>query len=182
MKRVYLLVESPTNAAFVRRVLPPESQKDVEIAPVDSGLASLARTLLVLRRKPIAVLLDSDSLNPNVIAERRREVEELIRAANSAVPVKVVSVVPTIEAWFFAAPEAIERFLGQTISAEWRAFGKRDPKGVLQQLAANQQKTWDTLQAISSFDAHDVERIRAVPEVAELTAFLLKMQTSYQAA
>src|SRR5262245_6955547 len=110
MKQVYLFVEGPTDAAFLRRVLPPAVTKEAEF--VESGgrasIPSLARSVLVRRRKPVAVLMDSDSLAPAVIEEQRESTEELIRSAAASIPVKVVVAVPTIESWFFAAPEAIE--------------------------------------------------------------------------
>src|SRR5437868_12251823 len=115
MRRVYIFVEGPTDAEFLRRVLPPEALKDAEVVTAggSSGIPSLARSVLVRRKKPIAVVMDSDSLDPDVIEERQQSTEELIRAADASIPVKVVSAVPEIEAWFFAAPEAIGRVLGK---------------------------------------------------------------------
>jgi hypothetical protein len=178
MKRVYILVEGPTDAAFLRRILPPEVLRDAELVPAggSSGIPSLARSLLVRRKRPVAVVMDSDSLDPDVIEERQQSTEDLIRAADASTPVKVVSAVPEIEAWFFAAPETLERIVGQKVSREWLTLGKRDPQGVLQQLAENNQKKWDIHQAISALDADDIERIRAIPEVAELSTFLHEMQ------
>lgn len=184
MTAVYVFVEGPTDAVFLRRVLPEEVLKDAElvIGGGEAGIPSLARTLLVRRRKPIAVLINSDSLAADVIEERKQSIEELIQAADGSIPVKVVAAVPVIEAWFFAVPEAIERVLGEKVSPELVFLGKRDPQGVLQQLAANSKKSWDTNQAMGLLDARDIDRIRALPEVMELTAFLQKMQQGDQAA
>jgi hypothetical protein len=120
--------------------------------------------------------MDSDSLDPDVIEERQQSTEDLIRAADASIPVKVVSAVPDIEAWFFATPETIGRLVGRKVSAKSLSLGKRDPHAVLQLLAENNKKKWDINKAISALDAHDIERIRAIPEVAELSAFLLAMQ------
>jgi hypothetical protein len=126
--------------------------------------------------------MDSDSLDQDVIEEGEQSTEDLIRAADAAIPVKVVSAVPQIEAWFFAAPQAIRRVLGKKVSPEWIALGKRDPTGVLQQMEAISKKKWDLQQAISSLDAQDIDRIRALPEVAELSTFLQKVQQDDKAA
>jgi len=168
------LAEGQTDVDFLRRVLPPEVTKDAEFFPAgdSSGIPSLARSLLVRRGAPVAVFMDSDSLNPAVIEERRESTEELIRAAAASVPVRVVVAVPEIEAWFFAAPESIERVLGTKIPDDWVALGKRDPSGVLELLAKHASRQWDTSQAIGALDAHDVERIRAIPAVSELSNFL----------
>jgi hypothetical protein len=174
MKRVYVFVEGQTDADLLRRVLPPELTQGAEFVPAggSSGIPSLARSFLVRRRAPVAVLMDSDSLDPAVIEESRQSMEELIRAAAGSIPVKVVVAVPEIEAWFFAAPESIERVLGTKVPEEWVALGKRDPSGVLDLLAKHASHQWDTNRAIGALDAHDVERIRAIPAVSELSNFL----------
>lgn len=184
MKRVYILVEGPMDAIFLRRVLPQDVLCDAEIVPSGgrAGIPSLARTLLVRRKTPIAVVMNSGSLDADVIDEQQQSTEDLIRAANSSIPVKVISLVPEIEAWFFVTGETIGRITGQMVSSEWLALGRRDPKGVLQQLAANSQKKWDTEHAIAELNASDVEQIRRLPEVTELTTFLQQLQESDQAA
>ncbi len=184
MKRAYVLVEGPSDAAFLRRILSEEILKDAELVPAGGslGIPSLARSLLVRRKRPVAVVMDSDSLNPDVIEERQQSTEEFIRAADASVPVRVVTAVPEIEAWFFASPETLQHILGERASADWLALGKRDPKGVLRQLAELNKKTWDIDQAINALNADDVNRIRAIPEVAELSAFLQEVQKDERAA
>jgi predicted ATP-dependent endonuclease of OLD family len=184
MIRVYLFVEGPTDAEFLRRILPPEVLKDAEIVigGGSSGIPSLARSVLVRRRKPVAVLMDADSTDPETISERREDMAELIRAAAGSIPVKVIAAVPGIEAWLFAAPEAIERALGAPVPQDLVPLGKRDPRGVLQQLAEKNHRTWDFRQAMSLLDAQDIDKIRALPEVIELSTFLEKMQKGDKAA
>jgi hypothetical protein len=174
MRRAYVLVEGDADANFLRRVLNPDVQKDVEFVPAGGSAAipSLARSLLVRRRVPVAVFTDSDSLNPTVIKERQQSLEELIELAAASVPVKVVVAVPEMEACFFAAPEVIERVLGRKIPPELIPLGKRDPKGVLDHLAGGGKRKWDTRQAIQAMDGNDIERIRAAPPIQELTKFL----------
>jgi hypothetical protein len=184
MKQVYVFVEGASDAEFLRRILPPEVLTSAEIVSAggSSGIPSLARSVLVRRRKPVAVVMDADSIEPDVIAERQEDTEELIRAADASVPVKVVAAVPEIEAWLFAAPEVIARTLGESVPPEFVRLGRRDPKGVLQQLAERHQKTWDTRRAVGLLNDEDVDRIRALPEVAELSMFLKRVQKDDKAA
>jgi hypothetical protein len=184
MNRVYLLVEGPSDAAFLRRILPEALLKTAEVVAAggSSEIPSLARSLLARRNNPVAVLMDADSLAPDAIQERHQSTEELIRAANASIPVKVVFAVPEIEAWFFAAPKLIERMVGQEVPAPWIDLGKRDPKGILKYLSECNQRTWDLHRAISSLDEEDIEQIRAVPAVAELCQFIQDMQKGEQAA
>lgn len=177
MSRTYVLVEGASDAAFLRRILPEDALKDVELVSAggSSGLPSLARSLLVRRKCPVAVVMDSDSVNPELIEERQQSTEDLIRAADATVPIKVISAVPEIEAWLLAAPEKIERIVGQKVSEEWLAMGKTNPRRALATLAEKNQKRWDTNQAIDALDDEDIMRIRAIPEVNELSVFLAKM-------
>ena len=54
--------------------------KDAELVPAGGslGIPSLARSLLVRRKKPVAVVMDADSMNPEVIEERRESIDELL--------------------------------------------------------------------------------------------------------
>ncbi|HUY87954.1 MAG TPA: hypothetical protein VMV10_04385 [Pirellulales bacterium] len=177
MKRAYLLVEGASDAAFLRRILPEEALRDVELvnAGGSSEIPSLARSLLVRRRRPVAVVMDSDSVDPDLIEERRQSTEDVIRLADASVPVKVISAVPQIEAWLLAAPDKIERIVGEKISEEWLALGKANPRRALASLAEKNQRRWDTNQAINALDDEDIKRIRSIPEVEELSAFLEEM-------
>ncbi len=183
MRRVYVLVEGPSDAAFLRRILPKEllSNAELVIAGGSSGIPSLARSVLVRRKCPVAVVMDSDSIDPDVIVERQQSTEDLIRAADASIPVKVIAAIPEIEAWFLASPETIERMVGQKVSEEWLFFGRRDPRGALTRLAKENKKSWDINQAISALDDQDIQRIRAIPEVAELSAFLQETQQNHLA-
>jgi len=123
--------------------------------------------------------MDSDSVDPDVIEERQQSTEDLIRAADASIPVKVIAAIPEIEAWFLASPKTIERMVGQKVSEEWLFFGRRDPRGALTRLAKENKKSWDINQAISALDDQDIQRIRAIPEVAELSAFLQETQQNH---
>jgi len=123
--------------------------------------------------------MDSDSVDPDVIEEQQQSTEDLIRAADASIPVKVIAAIPEIEAWFLASPKTIERMVGQKVSEEWLFFGRRDPRGALTRLAKENKKSWDINQAISALDDQDIQRIRAIPEVAELSAFLQETQQNH---
>ncbi len=181
MKKVYVFVESSAEADFLQRILPPEELKDAEIVAA-TGISSLARSVLVRRQKPVVVVMQAHSTDPDVIEERRGGKEELIQAAGGSIPVKVIAIVPEIEAWFFAAPEAIARILGEPVTNDMMFLGKRDPMGVLQLLAEKSKTKWDTRQAIGLLKAEDIDRIRALPEVSELSTFLQRVQMDGKAA
>jgi hypothetical protein len=177
MTKAYVFVEGPSDVQFLERLLAPEAAKNVVFVPAGgaSYLPSLARSVLVRRRKPVAVFMDSDSVEPEVIEERRENTEELIKAAAGNIPVKVIFAVPEIETLFFSSPEVIERVLGENVPPEFLALGQRDPTGVLRELANRSHRQWDMKVALRSLDAHDLERMRSAPPVRELNNFLLSL-------
>ncbi len=184
MKRAYIFAEGPTDAELLRRIVPQDILQDSEIvmAGGSSGIPSLARSILVRRKTPVAVLMDSDSVNPELIEERQRSMEEFIRAADASVPVKVVSAIPEIEAWFMVSPELIERLVGQPVSIDELTHGRAEPKAFLERLAKGNKRTWNAHQAIAELDTRDIERIRAIPQVAELNQFLERVKRGERAA
>ena len=184
MKRVYVLVEGETDAEFLRRLLPPEVTSDAEIVAAGSSseIPSLARSLLVRRQRPVAVLMDADSLSESMIQERKESTEDLIQSAAVSIPVKVFVVVPEIESWFFAIPEAINRIFGQETPQDLVVLGRRDPKGVLHQLEERSKQKWKTGEAIRQLDSQDIEKLRRLPEVTELSKFLEEVQKDDKAA
>jgi hypothetical protein len=171
---VYVLVEGKNDEALLRRVLPEDVLADVQLvnAGGSDSIPSLARSMLVRRKCPIAVLMDSDSLDPDAIEERQQGTEELIRAANASIPVKVVTAIPEIEAWLLTTPETVARLVGQPVSEEWLEWGRRDPKHALSSLAAKGNRKWDTDEAIEALDERDLQQIRTIPEVVALSEFL----------
>ena len=99
MKRVYVLVEGASDAAFLRRILPEEvlSGAELVIAGRGSGIPSTRALGACSSEEPIAVVMDSDSLDPDVIEERQQGIQDLIRSADASIPVKVILAVPEIE-------------------------------------------------------------------------------------
>jgi hypothetical protein len=180
MTRAYVLVEGPTDVEFLQRVLPPEISKDVHFVSAGGAahLPSLARSVLVRRRKPVAVVMDSDSLDPDMIQERRESTEELIKAAAGKVPVKVIVVVPEVEGLFFSSAEVLEKLFGEKVPQELLSLGRRDPVGVLRELSGRKHREWDTRKALDALDAQDLERMQTAPAVRELTAFLRTLSGS----
>ena len=178
MRRVYVLVEGPSDAAFLRRILSEQVLRNAElvIAGGISGIPSLARSLLVRRKCPVAVLMDSDSVDPDVIEERQQSTEDLIRTADASIPVKVIAAIPEIEAWFLATPKSIERMIKHKVTEDWLISGRTDPKGALTRLAQQNNRRWDNDEAIMALNTQDIQRIRAIPEVKELSNFLEQTQ------
>jgi hypothetical protein len=179
MKKAYVLVEGETDKTFLEKLLEPQLLQDVHIVVAEGkySIPSLARSLLAMRRKPIAVLIDTDSIADEIVRGTRESITELLRAVGGPVPVMVATAVPELEAFFFASPPLLERFFGAPISTDMIELGKRDPRGVLDLLTKKKMRPWDQKGMIDILDSQDIERIREMPELKALSGFLRQIQT-----
>ncbi len=134
--KAYLLVEGNSDLAFFQRLLPPEIQPETTIVASGgrSNITSTARSLMVTKRRPLALVTDSDAVERDAVEQRLQTLEELVGSATEGVPYKVILAVPEIESWFFVVPEVLERLSGQKLSPEQRELGELRPKEVLRQL------------------------------------------------
>jgi hypothetical protein len=122
-----VIVEGPSDAQIVRAIVGKELASRLRVfAP--QGLASLAtvgRNVLVHEGGPVLLVMDSDTLDPQLTAELQAMNMVAMSGAitpGAAPPVfpdspasqfKVFTFVPEIEAVFFEAPQALDRLLGE---------------------------------------------------------------------
>jgi hypothetical protein len=170
--KAYLVVEGLTDAKLLSSLLPPEIQEQTAVVPAGgrANLTSAARTLLVTRRKPLAVLVDADTVDASSVLDLRRETEEWIRAVSGGVPFKVFMMVPEIEALLFRVPAAVERIAGQQLSADNMTLSRYKPHQVILQLSQNKSVIIE--QIINGLTAEELNVIRETSPIKELIAFL----------
>jgi hypothetical protein len=62
--RVYLLVEGNSDVALFKRLLPPEIEPETTVATAGerSNITSKARSLMVTKRRPLALVTDADAV------------------------------------------------------------------------------------------------------------------------
>ncbi len=134
--KVYLVVEGPSDQALFQRLLPSEIRSETTIVTAGgrSNITSLARSLMVAKQRPLAMVADADAIEKDAVEQRLEVLEELVHPVTAGVPYKVILAVPEIESWFFAVPEVLERLSGNKLSPEQRELGLLRPKEVLRQL------------------------------------------------
>ncbi len=170
--KAYVVVEGPTDVSLITRLLPHEVQQQTAVVPAGgrANLTSAARTLLVTRRKPLAVLADADTVDESAVLDLRRETEQWIRAVSGGVPFKVFMMVPEIEALLFRVPAAVERITGQQLSADSIAQSRYRPGRAILQLG--QDKSGIIEQVVNGLTEEEVNVIRAASPIKELINFL----------
>ena len=170
--KAYVVVEGLSDAKLITSLIPQQIQQQTTVVPAGgrNNLTSAARTLLVTRRKPLAVLVDADTVDESSVLDLRRETEEWIRAVSGGVPFKVFMMVPEIEALLFRVPVAIERITGQPLSADNMALSRYKPHQVIQQLGPDKSVIIE--QVVNGLTDEEVNVIRETSPIKELIEFL----------
>jgi hypothetical protein len=109
----YVLTEEPLDAGALRDALPSELRDGVEFIAAGSisSVKSLARSLLVRRRTPVALVIKGAPLAPELTEERRQNTEEMVASVAAGVPVKVLTVEDAELQSDSAAVEGLAEFL-----------------------------------------------------------------------
>jgi hypothetical protein len=163
---------------LLRGLLPGEFLGAVEfVAGGDrSDVASLARTLVVRRRTPVAIVIDADALSPEGVRERQQSMEEVVRLVAGRVPVAVIVAAPELEEVFFEDPALLERVLAAPIDERDRIVSEFRPREVLERLLASSAKVHTLKDLLQSLGPQDLERLRQARPLRELSEFLRKVQ------
>jgi len=170
--KAYVVMEGLTNVQLITNLVPQDIRPQITVVPVGerANLSSVARTLLVIRRKPVAALVNANTVDEKSVLEKRQETEGLLRAMSGGVPFKVFMMVPEIETLLFNAPEAIERITGQQLSADNLALSRHNPRQVILQLGQNKSDIIE--QIVSGLTTEDLSLIRESSPMRELIEFL----------
>jgi len=130
MSRAYVVVEGATDADILRRVLPRDLVEDVEfvVANGRSAAMSLARSILVVKRAPVALVVDADTNDEVAVKEQLDLLRYYMSYGAGAAPFEVLAAVPEIDAVLFQDRSLIERITGRKSSdLEWQ-MARRHPK------------------------------------------------------
>lgn len=171
--KAYLLVEGSSDQVLFKRLLPAEIGRATAIVAAGgrSNITSKARSLLVLKQTPVAVVADTDTVETSAVERQRESLEELVESAAAGIPYKVILAVPEIESWFFMVPEVLERLSHKQLSSEQCELGKLRPKEVLRQLFRD-QVSWSIDKMVGELNEAEVEKLRETDSGKELIEFL----------
>ena len=172
--KAYVVVEGPSDASILQTVIPRELLREIILTPGGgrSNIASIARTLLVSRRRPVAVFGDADTIDERLFHERIRSIKELLESVAAGLPTKVILVVPEIEILFFQAPRVLPRLFGDPLPEEVRQMAITQPKKALDCLFKLSRGPNSIADLLHSFDHEELGSLRATPAVKELIEFL----------
>src|SRR5262249_4915119 len=139
--KAYVVTQRGLPEELVPCLLPTGLQDEVAIVSADdeSDATSLARSLLVRRKVPVAMLLDAESISPRLVRQRTLELRALLPSVTAGGQAEVFLAAPELEAFFFQPPRLLERVLGLPIPETLQIFSEARPKEALNRLFAQHQ-------------------------------------------
>lgn len=177
-----IVMESPADAQIVQAILGDELTRKSRFfaAQGQMSLATIGRNLLVHEGGPILLVMDSETLDPHLTAER----ESLNRVAMSGAfasggristtttatdeGFQVFTFVPEIEVVLFEAPEVLSPILGKALSKEILKEGLLMPRRTLSALLKRQNGLRDYQTLFKKGDLHLAEVLAASPQARAL--------------
>ncbi len=170
----YVITESSIDSDLIQRILPDDLRRDVEFVPAggSSAVKSMARSLLVLRRKPVAIVVDADSIDEDSIESRRESMAEVVGSVSTS-PFAVILAVPELESIFFQVPSLLRRYFSQRLSPDridrFIELGEVSSKRALKLLGLGVE---DSLALLDALTPDELEALRETPPFRELSDFL----------
>jgi hypothetical protein len=170
----YIVSEGLFDAQLLKGVLPGELLENVEIVPAGgvSAAKSLARSLLVRRQVPVAIVVDADSVAPDLVQERIKNIEEIVESVSVNTPVKVILAVPELEIIFFQDSLLLSHLLGYVPSQDILNLAAFQPRKALEQLLSQSEKYHSRSQIVNQLANEDIEILRKAPVIQEVIHFL----------
>jgi hypothetical protein len=171
--KLMIVVEGNSDVAILRALLSTEvlSASDMFLAEARSTLVSVARTLLVKHGRPLAVLIDTESLEPSAIAETVTTTDQLLGAVAGGTPFRAIYCIPELEVVFFEAPIGLKRIFPHYDQHFFPMFAKTRPKEALQYLFKNGGGPTNLSQFLDDLTSEDVEHLRTTDPIKQLINF-----------
>lgn len=140
MSRAYLVVEGPADIRVLTSLLPKHVLEGVRLMDGRGkyGAESLARSLAATKDVPVVLLIDADTSDEALIAQKRQDLTYLIHQVSAGAPFEVLQAIPEIETIFFADRALLEQLIERKLTdLEWQ-LGQRQPRELLQAVAGDE--------------------------------------------
>jgi hypothetical protein len=171
---VWIVLEGEDQLAILRALLPDEIQAASEFIAIGkrSNISSIARTVLVKHKEPVALVVNMNSLDAATIREKYLTTEQLLRAVSGGTPFKVIPCYPVLEAIFFSDAKVLERIFPQWRTLFNPMYFSKTPKDALDDLLANGGGPTTLSNFLDALTEADVKRLRATGPIRELISFV----------
>jgi hypothetical protein len=161
--KITVIVEGESDKVLVETILRSvveEPPFDVVAAGGRSSAVSLARSYFTLPESHVALLVDADTVNPQLVREQQTILTDYLAEAAPPWAFKVILAVPEIETCLFVAPDLLAAMLGKPITAETLSEARFQPRRALEQLMGSKHGDCGALREMLS-------RVRDLQPLAE---------------
>lgn len=185
--KAHIVTEGKLEAVLLERLVqchPVLRERVIKMHPMDyrSSAHFAARTLLVLRHEPVAMINSPETLSPWLLAEQRAFLEWRLGEAGAPEDWLVVLVPPNVAVLLFRDDAIMSAVLPGTLSVEDRIRGRYEPRAVLAELftrAGEGPFPEALMQRIARADLSSLWRLDVLQP---LEAFLLRVSRPREAS
>lgn len=170
-----ILVEGNFDGMLLAMLIGAEQEKyeiEIRVAGGASAAFSYARTLLATKRTPVAILIDADSIEPEVAEARRQDAEEVIGESAAGVPFRVLVAVPELEVLFFERPDLLRRVFAGQVTDHLLELGRLSPRRILERLAQGKSIHHVRVDVLREINTEDHQALRNTTLIRELLEFI----------
>jgi hypothetical protein len=170
-----VLTEENFDGMFLAALIASERLRDgiqIRVGGGESPGHSFARTMLAVRRTPVAVVINADSPEPKAAMERQSSAEEVIGIAAFGVPFRVLVAVPELDILFFQRPELLSRVFGVPISDHVMELAQLSPRRALKKIDGEESLENIRVRLLRAMNATDLEAFRATELIQDLLSFI----------
>ncbi len=171
---IHVLAKSNFDGAFLATLLAEEQKRgSVEVGVINDlpSAYSVARTMLAVKRTPVAMVIDANSPEPEVASERKLRAEELLGDAAGGVPFRVLVAVPELAVLFFGRPELLRRVF-DTVDDHLIELAQLSPRRALQKLAPREPHEQAVFRILRAMESNDVDALRETELIRDLRGFI----------
>ena len=169
-----IVVKENSEVSVLRALLPNEILDvcDLYVADERSALASVARTLLVKDRMPVAAVIDTKSLDPGVIWETVTTMKQLLEAAAAGTSYTVIYCVPELESIFFDDRIDLKKIFPKYDQQFFLMFAKTSPKQALEFLFKEGGGPKRLSELLDALTTEDTKKLRETYPIGQLMTFI----------
>jgi hypothetical protein len=174
--RTYIVTQRSVPQALVKRLLrdhPVLRRRDVHVFDDEGGTTtSLARTILSSWHEPVALILDTKTIDPGSIAERRGFAEWHVGAAGSREDWEIIQCIPEVEVLLFQDEDILHKLLPAPLSFEQRIVARYEPKRILSEVFTQAGKPFPKA-LVQRISRTNLSALWRLPVLQPLERFLL---------
>ncbi|QRK08207.1 hypothetical protein JQX13_51180 [Archangium violaceum] len=152
----------------------------IRAANSNGGASRAAREILFWGRAPVAVVLDSHTLSPDLLAEQCGWVQLMLEQVAPSSEWRILAIAPEVAVLLFRDEQLLRSLLPVSPSFEQLIRGRYEPNRVLAELFAQAGEQPFPESLVRRIEQAELSSLWAAPELRPLEEFLLEKSAAQQ--